>query len=68
MSQNGPLQGDAAHGFDKPYDKDKARADAELKSTMAGREKRPAVPRDDTEMKNPDGDLYDPAAMPVRQP
>lgn len=64
MTQNGPVQGDAARGFDQPYDKDKARAARELKSTLAGDKARPPVPRDDTDMKNPDGDLYDPASMP----
>jgi hypothetical protein len=62
--QNGPLQGDAAQGFDKPYAKDRARADDALNSTQAGIQQRPAVPRDDTAMKNPDGDLYDPSAKP----
>ena len=65
--QNGPVQGDAAHGFDKPYAKDKARARQEYKSTEAGTQQRPSVPRDDTGMKNPDGDLYDPSAMPGRR-
>jgi hypothetical protein len=65
--QNGPVQGDAAHGFDQPYAKDRARAKEELKSTQAGIQKRPAVPRDDTAMKNPDGDLNDPSAKPVKQ-
>lgn len=65
--QKGPVRGDAAHGFDRPYAGDKARADKELDATQAGRQKRPAVPRDDTEMKNPDGDLYDPSAMPGRR-
>ena len=65
MTQDGPLQGDAASGFDRPYDRDRARAKEDLKSTLAGDQKRPPVPADDTGMKNPDGDLYDPAAMPI---
>lgn len=64
--QNGPVQGDAAKGFDKPYAKDRVRAEEELKSTQAGVQQRPPVPRDDTEMKNPDAELYDPAPMPRR--
>jgi len=60
--QKGPVRGDAAKGLDRPYADDKARAAAELKSTMAGAEQRPPVPRDDTELKNPDGDLDTPAA------
>ena len=64
--QNGPVQGDAAHGFDRPYARDKAQADKELKSSLAGEKARPPVPRDDTEVKNPDSELYDPAPMPRR--
>jgi hypothetical protein len=61
--QNGPVQGDAAHGFDRPYAKDRVRAEKELQSTLAGGADA-AVPRDDTGMKNPDGDLEKPAANP----
>jgi len=60
--QKGPVQGDAAHGMDKPYAADKAWAAQDLKSSMAGAEKRPPVPRDDKGLKNPDGDLDKPAA------
>ena len=42
----------------------RARAEKELKSTEAASAPRPAVPRDDTAMKNPDSELYDPAPMP----
>jgi len=62
--QKGPVQGDAARGLDKPYAGDRERAEQELKSTMAGAEKRPPVPVDDTALKNPDGDLDKPAANP----
>ncbi len=62
--QKGPVEGNAAHGMDKPYARDRARADQDLKSTMAGAEKRPPVARDDTGLKNPDGDLDKPAANP----
>jgi len=62
--QKGPVQGDAARGMDKPYAGDKARAAQELDGTMAGAGKRPPVPRDDTALKNPDGDLEKPAADP----
>lgn len=65
--QKGPVRGDAAKGLDGPYADDKPRAAEELKSTMAGAEKRPPVPRDDTELKNPDGDLDTPAATIQRR-
>lgn len=64
MTQKGPVQGDAAHGFDKPYARDRGRADKELDSTLAGSRPRAPVPRDDTGLKNPDGDMDHPAAKP----
>lgn len=62
--QKGPVQGDAAEGFDVSYAKDRKRAEVELKSTQAASAPHPHVARDDTDMKNPDGDLHDPAANP----
>lgn len=67
MVQNGPVQGDAAHGFDRPYLRREKEAAKELADTMPASAPHPPVPRDDTEMKNPDGDLYDPAAKPAKE-
>jgi hypothetical protein len=66
VTPHSPFGDHSAHGLDQPYAGDRPRAKEELESTLAGAAKRPPVPRDDTEMKNPDGDLQNPAAMPRR--
>lgn len=60
----GPIQGTARQGFDRPYAEKLADAQRELDSSMMGRDKPYGVARDDTEMKNPDGDLSAPSAKP----
>lgn len=62
----GPIQGDARCGLDAPYAEKRAAAQRELESKMLGRNKPYGVARDDTEMKNPDGDLAAPSANPAR--
>lgn len=63
----GPLQGEARRGFDAAYAEQDDAAQRELDSTMLGRNKPYGVARDDTEMKNPDGDLSAPSANPARK-
>jgi hypothetical protein len=63
----GPIQGTARYGFDRPYAEKRADAERELKSTLLGRDRPYGVPRDDTGMKNPDGDLSAPSARPVKR-
>lgn len=61
----GPLQGNAKRGFDAPYAEQAEMLRRELDSSMMGRNRPYGVPRDDTVMKNPDGDLSAPSAMPT---
>ncbi len=63
MTQDGPVQGDAAKGFDKPYARNEAAGRKELNATRTDKHVQD-VKRDDTAMKNPDGDLYNPSAKP----
>jgi hypothetical protein len=51
-----------ARGIDLQYERVKAKAEKELDATLAGPSKI-SVPADDTELKNPDGEFADPAAM-----
>jgi hypothetical protein len=60
----GPLQGSAKRGFDAPYGKQAQSGREELDATMAGPQKQEPVRADDTELKNPDGDLDAPCANP----
>jgi hypothetical protein len=62
----GPIQGTAKRGLDAPYEEQSLAGRTELDRTLAGRKKPYHVPRDDTQMKNPDGDLSTPSAMPVK--
>ena len=62
----GPIQGTARRGFDAPYIEQEEALRRELDSSMMGRNTPYGVARDDTEMKNPDGDLSRPSAMPVK--
>ena len=61
----GPLQGNARRGFDAAYAEQAEMLRRELESSMMGRSRPYGVPRDDTVMKNPDGDLSAPSAMPA---
>jgi hypothetical protein len=63
----GPIQGNAKRGFDAPYAEQEEAGRRELESTLTGRNSPYGVPRDDTAMKNPDGDLSDPSAKPVKR-
>ena len=60
----GPIQGTARQGFDRPYAEKLAEAQRELDSSMMGRDRPYGVARDDTAMKNPDGDLSAPSTKP----
>jgi hypothetical protein len=65
----GPIQGAARQGLDQPYDRVRRQAEAELKTTLAGRspEHGQAGDRaDDTELKNPDNELAVPAPSTKR--
>lgn len=62
----GPIQGEARRGFDAAYAEQDEAGRRELDSTMMGRNSPYGVARDDTAMKNPDGDLSRPSAMPVK--
>ena len=64
----GPLQGEAKRGFDAAYGEQDDAARRELDGTMLGRDKPYGVARDDTAMKNPDGDLSAPSANRVKRP
>lgn len=56
----GPILGSAQEGFDAPYKRVRGKANAELDESLAGRPPA-AVPRDDTELKNPDDEYAVPA-------
>lgn len=62
-----PTSGFAARGFSAAYDKVRQAAKRELDETEAGPKTPLPVPADDTAMKNPDGDLQHPSAMPPRR-
>jgi len=62
----GPIQGNARCGLDVPYAEKLEAARRKLESTMMGRNSSCDVPRDDTAMKNPDGDLSAPSANPIK--
>jgi hypothetical protein len=61
----GPIVGSAQEGFDRPYQRVRRQADAELRETMAGTTP-PGVPRDDTGLKNPDDEFAIPAPAAPR--
>jgi hypothetical protein len=60
----GPLQGNAKRGLDAPYAEQEDSGAKELDSTLAGPKDQKPVSRDNTRLKNPDGDLDAPAADP----
>ncbi len=62
----GPILGSAQEGFDRPYQKVRRKAQAELDETMAGPAKGAGVPPDDTELKNPGNEFTVPAPGLVR--
>jgi hypothetical protein len=62
----GPILGSAQEGFDRPYQKVRREAQAELGETMAGPAKDVDVPPDDTELKNPGNAFAAPASGPAR--
>lgn len=58
-----PLPGHEGSGLDEGYLRDKASLDRNLDEQLTGpRRAAPDVSRDDTEMKNPDNDLNNPAS------
>ena len=59
----GPVQGFARCGLDIPYAEKREAARREIEKTQAGRN-RYGVPHGDMDMKNPDGGLSAPSAMP----
>ena len=59
--EKGPTHGFSARGYDAAYAADRARAEKELASTMAG-PKHPLAK--DATAKNPDNELQMPASMP----
>jgi hypothetical protein len=63
----GPIQGTAKRGFDAPYEAQTEAAQLELESTLVGPKNSIHVPKDDIYMKNPDGDLLEPSALPVNK-
>jgi hypothetical protein len=62
----GPIQGEARRGFDAAYAEQQEAGRRERDDSMTGRNTPYGVASDDTAMKNPDGDLSRPAAMPVK--
>jgi hypothetical protein len=62
----GPILGSAQKGFDRPYQKVRREAEAELDETMAGRAQDADVPMDDTELKNPGNEFAAPAPSLTR--
>ena len=62
-----PRWGGDAAGFSAAYDRDRTKAEAELKATTAGPRGQPAADND-AEAKNPDGEWEDPAPMTASRP
>jgi hypothetical protein len=73
----GPIQGSAAEGYDRAYERARPQADAELKTTLAGRspvhgqagdqaDDQLGDRADDTELKNPGDEFAVPAPSTKR--